>query len=67
TPIMVKVVMNTATEATAAPPLRRDTANGKEIKEGICKNDPNNATIKTPPKTCLFTDDFRNLSLWYET
>ncbi|MCW3132439.1 MAG: hypothetical protein N2V73_06975, partial [Candidatus Methanospirare jalkutatii] len=49
-PIMVKVVMNTATEVTDAPLLRRDAANGKEIKEGMCKNAPNNATINTPLK-----------------
>ncbi len=50
TPIMVRVVMNTATEVTDAPLLRRDAAKGKEIKEGICKNAPNNATTSTPKK-----------------
>jgi len=47
---MVKVVMNTATEVIDAPFSRSAAARGNEIKEGICKTDPNNATTSIPKK-----------------
>ncbi len=48
TPIIVNVVINTATEVTDAPLLKSDAANGNEIKEGICKIAPNNAIMSIP-------------------
>jgi len=48
-PIMVNVVMKAATAAVEAPLLRRDAARGKEIKAGMCRIAPNNATRITPP------------------
>lgn len=49
-PTIVNVVMKPATAVTDAPPLRSDAAKGKEIRAGICRIAPKNATKITPPK-----------------
>jgi len=47
-PIMVNVVMKTATATTDAPLLSSDAAKGNEIREGICKIAPKNAIRSIP-------------------
>jgi len=49
-PIMVNVVIKTATEVTDAPFSSRDAAKGNEIKDGMCKIAPSEAMKSTPKK-----------------
>jgi len=49
-PIIVNVVMKTATAVIDASLSSSDAARGNEIRAGICRIDPNNAAKITPPK-----------------
>ena len=53
-PIIVNVVMKTASAVIDAPLSSSDAARGNEIRAGICESAPNNATRRTPPNPdCL--------------